>query len=286
MSINTNAHTELLALVKIHLPENEVLDELTMWALKSFVLCRKRINPSISLNDRNTLAKSIADCIPKGTFSDVQQRIVENKDSQAQLDMADIYMFGLKEQKRDIEMAAYLYQKAAQGAHPEAQTQMGIMMYQNISRTIAPNNPDAQTLTRPLPVKLCEESPKLKPYLDYLWIYLEDAASQGYVSTFTLTQARNASVSGSDGEYPLPTNLKLAFLDYGAYAMETLKTMANTNPLGCFNVNCDVTVGDVSDLKVCGRCRTAKYCSKGCQVASWKAEHKLACMVPGSTGAC
>jgi len=38
-------------------------------------------------------------------------------------------------------------------------------------------------------------------------------------------------------------------------------------------------LGSKDDIKACARCRRTFYCTRECQVAAWKAGHKLACTV-------
>ncbi|KNC80589.1 hypothetical protein SARC_07043 [Sphaeroforma arctica JP610] len=234
---------------------------------------------SSELRALNTILPT--DCVPRDTFQNIQARAHTENSPRAQVELGDIFMYGLKGQERDASTAAYLYQKAATAGLPEAQTQMGMIMYQNISNAIAPGNPDAQSLTRPLPVERCQADAKLTSYLQYLWVYLNDAASQGYISYFAVTQTRNANIVNSGGSYEVPEILQTAFDKIGEEANQIfLEKAGEVNPLACFSKECPVLVENESMLKLCSKCRVAKYCSKTCQVQSWKAGHKLECLAP------
>ncbi|EGO26200.1 hypothetical protein SERLADRAFT_463000 [Serpula lacrymans var. lacrymans S7.9] len=55
----------------------------------------------------------------------------------------------------------------------------------------------------------------------------------------------------------------------------------NIIPLQCSNFKeCGKTVARVQ-LKVCSRCKQARYCSPQCQKAHWRTEHKKECEVVG-----
>lgn len=50
--------------------------------------------------------------------------------------------------------------------------------------------------------------------------------------------------------------------------------------LNNLEVHCDAQCGKAlarSEIKVCGRCKQARYCSQACQKAHWKAGHKIEC---------
>ena len=44
----------------------------------------------------------------------------------------------------------------------------------------------------------------------------------------------------------------------------------------CMNKSCDREEMEVNETLLCGRCKTARYCSEACQLKDWK-EHKLIC---------
>jgi hypothetical protein len=48
----------------------------------------------------------------------------------------------------------------------------------------------------------------------------------------------------------------------------------------CMNPGCAVVSGNGIRLLCCGKCRSANYCSKECQIAHWKNGHKKVCKAP------
>jgi len=56
---------------------------------------------------------------------------------------------------------------------------------------------------------------------------------------------------------------------------EESKKQALYQPVKCFNRNCSNL--NVASYKRCSRCKLTTYCSRECQIAHWKSEHKKAC---------
>ena len=64
---------------------------------------------------------------------------------------------------------------------------------------------------------------------------------------------------------------------YGASFMpEALRTARDDAATALCNA-----CGSPANLKVCARCRVARYCSAECQKRAWKTGHKEQCMKPG-----
>ncbi len=45
----------------------------------------------------------------------------------------------------------------------------------------------------------------------------------------------------------------------------------------CYNKVCQRTVNEVGKLKICSKCKVAKYCSKKCQKYHWNKFHRWQC---------
>ncbi|KAJ7120751.1 hypothetical protein C8R43DRAFT_1136692 [Mycena crocata] len=59
-------------------------------------------------------------------------------------------------------------------------------------------------------------------------------------------------------------------------ALSSWKDSGRPSYKGCNNMQCG-KIGLQAEFRCCGRCRSAVYCSKPCQVTDWKAGHKTAC---------
>ena len=62
----------------------------------------------------------------------------------------------------------------------------------------------------------------------------------------------------------------------GSFMTETLRTARDDAATALCNA-----CGSPANLKVCARCRVARYCSAECQKRAWKAGHKEECVKPG-----
>ena len=49
------------------------------------------------------------------------------------------------------------------------------------------------------------------------------------------------------------------------------------NALVCWKLICNAPGCKVTATKTCGKCHTARYCSRSCQVEDWKSGHKRSC---------
>ena len=106
---------------------------------------------------------------------------------------------------------------------------------------------------------------------------LERAAGEDYVTALSLMIPRWAGPCFDVKKFPNLTQ-KLAARDR-EFSIERSSADAEfeaTPELRCWNTRCSVVVTRRSMLKLCGGCKTARYCSKSCQKEAWS-EHKAEC---------
>ena len=99
--------------------------------------------------------------------------------------------------------------------------------------------------------------------LRYLHVFLSQVSKyNAFLTDFPL--AFNAEPSIALSEFY--TSIHYSLEDIGIYVC--------SNP-ECGNLSCDTEF--MIKTYVCGGCMEARYCSRDCQAASWRAGHKLLC---------
>jgi len=240
-------------------------EQMANFKIYQVVSGRRRIDSLPDGVDTKFISEIVASVIPRCSIEELKQK-AEEKDPHALLSLGDCYMFELKGQRQNAKKASECYYEAANLDLPEAMVAVAQSCYLKLLQLT--------NLKENMPIPIVQyPSSEFQLVHHLLWQWLDRSVQLNWISPLLLKLGSDAIQYST---YPVSVNIRRAVENRKREVLGELASMHREHAHGCFNPQCTTKIADASYLKTCARCKTAKYCSKDCQLNDWN-KHKKIC---------